>query len=437
MKRATRGRWSRRQLLKRAATAAAGLVAAPYAVTSTALGAGGRAAPSDRIAMGFIGTGGRGNVNLRLLIAATDVQVVAVCDADAKARDRTKAVVDARYGNTDCAAYKDFRDVVTRKDIDAVDVSTPDHWHAIPTILAAQHGKDVHVEKPLSLTIREGREMVRAVRRYARVCQTGSEARANPRCRLACELVRNGRIGKVREVYVTGVGGPSSTRILPGEPVPPGLDWDLWLGPAPWRPYNHAYHPFRWRAFHDFSGGGMTDWGAHHFDLAQWALGMDDTGPVEIIPPDGKEHRWLTFRYATGVVMYHVLGRGGGKAPDLLGRGVTLVGTEGRLGVWYGGLEKTDPPGIAREAIGPGDVHLHGCPPGGHERGDFLHAVRTRQKPGADVEIGHRTVSVCHLGNIAYRLRRPLRWDPVRELFPDDPGANRLLDRPKRAPWRL
>ena len=425
--------WSRRQFLQRAA---AGAVAAPAVVASTALGADGRAPASDRIAMGFVGNGGRGNVNLRLLIASKDVQVLTVCDVDAKARERTKKVVDERYGNTDCLACDDFRDVVTREDIDAVDVSTPDHWHAIPTILAAVHGKDIHVEKPLSLTIREGREMVEAVRRHGRVCQTGSEGRSNPRCRLACELVRNKRAGKVREVYVTGVGGPPGRGVLPGEPVPPGLDWDAWLGPAPWRPYNKAYHPFRWRAFHDFSGGGMTDWGAHHFDLAQWALGMDDTGPVEIIPPDGKAHKWLTYKYANGVVMYHVLG-GGDVSALKLGRGVTVVGTEGRISFWYGGLEKTDPPSIAKEPIGPGDIHLHRCPPGGHERGDFLRSIRTREKPGADVEIGHRTVSVCHLGNIAYWLRRPLKWDPMKEEFIGDEGANRLVDRPKREPWAL
>ena len=421
---------SRRDFLKGVAAAA------PYVLTSGALGAGGQAPANDRITIGFVGCGGRGNVNLRLLIAARDVQVLAVCDPDPGAREQTKARVDRHYDNTDCTAYVDFRAVVTRDDIDAVDVSTPDHWHAIPTILAARHGKDVHCEKPLSLTIREGRAMVEAIRRYGRVGQTGSEARSNPRCRHACELVRNGRIGEVKEVYVTGVGGPASTRILPGQPVPPGLDWDLWLGPAPWRPYNSAYHPFRWRGYHDFSGGSLTDWGAHHFDLAQWALGTDDTGPVEIVPPDGKQHKWLTLHYASGVVVYHVPNAANAPGP-LLGRGVTLVGTEGRLGVSYGGLDATDPPEIARETIRPEEIHLHRCPPGGHERGDFLTAVRTRRRPGADFEIGHRTITVCHLAGIAYRLQRPLRWDPVKEVFPNDPIANRFLDRPKREPWRL
>lgn len=384
--------------------------------------------------MGCIGTGRRGQVNIRSFVSAPEVQFVAVCDVDANVCRTAKDLVDRHYKTTDCVVYGDFRELLDRGDIDAVDVSTPDHWHAVPTIAACRRGIDVHVEKPLTLTVREGRAMVEAARRYGRVVQTGSEARSSQRCRLVCELIRNGRIGRVKEVYVGGVGGPSSTVILPGEPVPPELDWNLWLGPAPWRPYNRRYHPHTWRAYCDFSGGGMTDWGAHHFDLTQWALGMDDTGPVEIIPPAGKDHPLLTYVYANGVRMYHVLGR---DAPiEMLGR-VTAVGTEGRIGYSYSGLAKTDPPELARETIAPHEIHLYRCPPGGHERGDFLGAMRTRRRPGADVEIGHRTATVCHLGNIAYRLRRPLRWDPVREEFPGDDTANRLLGRTMREPWSL
>lgn len=384
--------------------------------------------------MGCIGSGRRGQINIRSFTAAPEVQFVAVCDVDANALHQAKALVDRHYGNGDCRAYNDFRDMFDREGLDAVDVSTPDHWHAIPTIEACRRGLDVHVEKPLSLTIEEGRAMVEAARRYARVVQTGSEARSSVKCRFACELIRNGRIGQVKEVYVGGVGGPSRLDILPAEPIPPPLDWDQWLGPAPWRPYNKAYHPRSWRGFHDFSGGGLTDWGAHHFDLVQWALGMDSTGPVEIHPPDGKDHPFLTYTYANGVHAYHVLG---GTAPvEMLGR-VTAVGTEGRIGFSYSGLEKTDPPSLAKDTIKPHEIHLHRCPPGGHERGDFLGAMRTRIRPGADVEIGHRTVTVCHLGGIAYRLRRPLHWDPVREEFPGDAVANRMLGRSMREPWRL
>ena len=432
MKRAeTNGRLlSRRDFLNRTAA----LAAAPAVIAATAMGRDGRPAPSERIVMGCIGSGDRGQVNIRALIGAPEVQFVAVCDVDATVRQKAKTLVDQHYGNDDCKAYNDFRELLDRGDITAVDVSTPDHWHAIPTIEACRRGIDVHVEKPLSLTIRQGRAMVEAARRYGCVVQTGSEARASRNCRFACELVRNGRIGQVKEIYVAGVGGPSIADILPAEPVPPQLDWGLWLGPAPWRPYNKRYHPFQWRAFRDFSGGGLTDWGAHHFDLVQWALGMDDSGPVEIHPPDGKDHPLLTYTYANGVRMYHVLGR---EPPvEMLGR-ITMIGTEGRIGFWYGGLEKTDPPSLAKDTIGPNEIHLYECPPGGHERGDFLTAIRTRNRPGADVEIGHRSATVCHLGGIAYRLRRPLRWDPVREEFLGDDEANRLCDRAMREPWRL
>jgi predicted dehydrogenase len=420
-------------VLKGLVGGAGAAVACPRVITSSALGAQGGPPARERIVMGFIGPGDRGMLNLRTLMSAKEVQVVAVCEVDAGRRAKAKAVVDEHYGNKDCAACNDFRDLLARDDIDAVDVSTPDQWHAIPTIEACRRGKDVHVEKPLSLTIQEGRAMVQAARRYGRVVQTGSEARSNPSCRFACELVRNGRIGKVREVYVGGVGPPATTDVLPGEPVPAGLDWDLWLGPAPWRPYNPRYHPYNWRWFHDFSGGGLTDWGAHHFDLAQWALGMDDTGPVEVHPPDEKDRKWLTYVYASGVRMHHVLK----DPPPLMLGAITVVGDRGRVGFWYGGLNRTDPPGLAKETIGPDEIHLHVCPPGGHERGDFLTAVRTRRKPGADVEIGHRSVTVAHLGGICYRLNRSLKWDPVKEEFIGDAEANRMRSRSMREPWRL
>jgi len=433
MRRPSAPRWSRRQVL-RASLAAGAAVAAPRVVPGSALGVEGRPVPSERIVLAHIGMGWFGTVDLKTFLGSQQVQNVAVCDVDAAKAAAAKELVDAHYGHHDCRIYRDFREMLDRDDIDAVSIATPDHWHAIPTIEACRRGKDVHVEKPLSLTIREGRAMVEAARRYGRVVQTGSEARSSPSCRLACELVRNGRIGEVREVYVSSVGGPSSMEVLPAEPVPPGLDWEMWLGPAPWRPYNKGYHPVNWRGFYDFSGGGLTDWGAHHFDLTQWALGTDDTGPVEIIPPDGREHKFLTLVYASGVRVYHVLGAQ--PEVEMLGH-ITAIGTRGRIGFWYGGLEKTDPPSLAREMIGPNELRLHQCPPGGHEVGDFLTAVRTRQRPGADVEIGHRTVSVCHLAHIAYRLRRPLHWDPLREEFPGDEEASRMCSRAMREPWRL
>jgi predicted dehydrogenase len=427
---------SRRRFIKQTAVLGGGIVAAPYVIPSTALGGEGRPAAGERIVIGHIGMGWFGTHDLKAFLSTPEAQNVAVCDVEVAARNAAKALADKHYGNRDCKTYHDFRELLDRDDIDAVSIATPDHWHAIPTIQAASRGKDVHVEKPLSLTIGEGRAMVEAIRQYGRVCQVGSEARSNPRCRFGCELVRNGRIGEVKEVYVGGVGGPSSPRILPAEPVPEGFDWNMWLGPAPWRPYNKAYHPRSWRGYYDFSGGGLTDWGAHHFDLAQWALGMDDTGPAEICPPNGKEHKWLTFKYANGIRMYHVLGANFKDVPVMLDH-VTLVGSRGRVGMCYSGLTKTDPPELIHNKIGPDELHLYECPPGGHMRGDFLRSIRTRKKPGADIEIGHRTVSVCHLAHIAYQLGRPLKWDPVTERFIDDEEANRMCSRSMRGPWRL
>jgi predicted dehydrogenase len=425
----------RRRTFLKAAAAAVGFHLVPRHV----LGGAGQTPPSEKIALAHIGMGWFGTVDLKIFLGSKETQNVAVCDVDAAKRDEAKRLVDSHYGNQDCRTYLDFREMLRRDDIDAVSIATPDHWHAIPTIWAARQGKDVHIEKPLSLTIEQGRAMVDAVRQYGRVCQVGSEARSNSQNRFGCELVRNGRIGKVVEVFVgPAVSTPSSAAILPAQPVPAGLDWDFWLGPAPWRPYNAAYHPVAWRGYVDFSGGGTTDWGAHHFDLVQWALGMDDTGPVEILPPDGKQQRWLTFKYANGMLLHHVLDRQDVEQLNLLGGdGVTFVGTQGKIAMFYGSLQATAPPSLRYETIGPNEIHLHECPPGGHEVGDFLTAVRTRQKPGADVEVGHRTVTVCHLANIARWLQRPLKWDPVREEFLGDDEANRMRSRGMREPWSL
>ena len=422
---------TRRGFLKGAAAA----VGAPLVVSASALGAG-AAAPSDRIGMGFIGYGMQCRGHVSGMLGRPDVQVLAVCDADSIRRKMAAKQVDDRYADArskgaykGCTDYNDFRDLADRTDIDAVLIAAPDHWHALTVIRCAESGKDVYCEKPLSLTIREARLMVNAVRRYGRVFQTGSQQRSSREFRFACEMVRSGRIGKVQTVYVN-VGGPSQECNLPGQPVPEGIDWNLWLGPAPWRPYHATICPAvpynffpNWRSFRDYSGGGMTDWGAHHFDIAQWGLGMDDSGPVEIHPPDGKDYPRLTYKYANGVVMQH----GGGRS------GVDFVGTEGRVMVNRGQLA-TEPKELMNTPTAANEVHLYNSP--GHHQ-DWLRCIRTRQKPICDVEIGARSVSVCHLGNIAYWLKRPLKWDPVQEVFLGDDEANRWLDRPKREPWTL
>ncbi len=342
------------------------------------------------------------------------VQMVAVCDVIQDAREGAKHAVDQRYDNRDCAAYNDFREITRRDDIDAVMIATPDHWHAILTVDACHHGKDVYCEKPISLTIREGRQMVEAARRYDRVVSGGSQRVLGDYGRMA-QAVRAGAAGKIREVFVN-VGGPSVPCHLPGQPVPPGIDWDMWLGPAPWAPFNRGR--LRFRRWREYSGGKMTDWGAHKFAGAMFALDVHRTGPVEIIPPDGRDHKLLTYVWANGVRMYHADGEeemydGGGS--------LCFVGTEGTV------------PGRQADR----KVRMPGYRGRGGISGDFLHCVRTRRRPFRDIEYSHRAATVCHLGNLAYRLKRPLKWDPEAERFVGDDEANRLLDRPKREPWRV
>jgi len=428
----------RRGFLKRVTVASAAAVGFPYVIPSSAWGAAGHAAPSNRITLGCIGMGKMMGGHVGSFLARRHVQMLAVCDCESIRRGIQQKRVDDHYAERDgkgsyhgCAAYADFRELAARDDIDAVVIATPDHWHALTAIACLKSGKDVYCEKPMSLTINEGKAMVEATRRYGRVFQTGSQQRSERGFRVACELVRNGRIGDVHTVHVN-VGGPPIECHLPAEPVPEGLDWDMWLGPAPWRPYNSDIAPGldfggwpNFRAYRDYSGGSMTDWGAHHFDIAQWGLGMDGSGPVEIYPPDGNEYERLTYKYRNGVTMYH--GGGSGRA------GVEFIGTDGRVMVNRGYLE-TDPPSLLDEPLGPGDIHLYESR-GHHD--DWLDAIRTRSRPICDVEIGYRSVSVCHLGNIAYWLKRPLRWDPEAEQFVNDEDANRLLQRSMRSPWRL
>lgn len=399
-----RGTMPRRRFLARSAALGAGIAVVP----SSVLGGPGRTSANDRIVMGAIGVGSRGGGNIRGFSSFGEVRVVAVCDVDKRHRNKLKSYMDGKYGNKDCAAYNDFRALLDRDDIDAVAVATPDHWHAIVTISVCRSGKDVFCEKPLSLTIREGRAMVAAARRYGRVFSSGSQRVLGDYGRLA-ECVRSGAIGKVREAYV-GVGGPSRDCHLPAEPVPDGLDWNMWLGPAPWRPFNKRIHPYTWRAFRDYSGGGMTDWGAHKFAAAMFTMELENTGPVEVHPPDGKDHKLLTYTFAGGVRMYH----GGG-------HDITVIGTEGKANRGSRAGKAVAMPRYKGRGIG----------------GDFLHCVRTRERPFRDVELAHRAATVCHLGNMAYWLKRPIRWDPEKEEIIGDPAAARMLDRPKRAPWRL
>jgi predicted dehydrogenase len=427
---------SRRHFLMASSTMAA---SAPFVLPSTIWAAPAEEKPLSRITLGFIGTGTQGRHLLNSFLPHPSTQVVAVCDVDTTRREHHKKIVEDFYAakqNKDfkgCAAYNDFRELIARDDINAVVIATPDHWHALNAVAALDAGKDVYCEKPLSLTIAEARAMVNATRRNNRVFQTGSMQRSDSSFLKACELVRNGRIGNIKEIYVS-VGGPSKWCDLPEEPIEPALDWNMWLGPAPLRPYNsvlsprgvHKHFP-NWRSYREYSGGGMTDWGAHHFDIAQWGLGMDESGPVEIIPPERAETKRLTYKYANGVIMHH----GGLQG---YGYGVVFVGTEGKVCVDRGRYI-TEPEEIGK-GYTAGSLPIRLYKSNNHYK-DFLDCVRSRQKPICDVEIGCRSVTVCHLGNFVYWNKRPLRWEPAKEQFIGDDEANTWLDRPKRAPWKL
>ena len=416
---------TRRQFLK-----TAGALAVPAFIPATALGHGPRAAPSERITMGFIGVGNMGGGHLHYFLDHKEVQVVAICDVKRWQRDEAAQRTAEHYAAETaagtfhgCDTYNEYEELLARDDIDAVLIAVPDHWHAIVAIAACRAGKDVYCEKPLSLTVRDAREMVKAARRYNTVFQTGSQQRSSQNFRYACELVRNGRIGELQTVNV-GIGQPSSEKCFPEEPIPDGLDWERWLGPAPWQPYNSercsGNYSGGWRLVRDYSGGMTTDWGAHHFDIAQWGMGMDGNGPVVISPP--YEDHPLTFKYANGVRMY----RDGAN-------GILFTGTGGKIEV-NRGYFKTWPDEIGKQPIGPNDLHLYESP--GHQQ-DWLNCIRSRRRPICDVAIGASSVIVCHLANIACWLGRRIEWNPETEQIIGDETAARWLDRPKRAPWRL
>jgi predicted dehydrogenase len=426
---------NRRQFLKTAAGIAAGAVAFPHIVPSSVLGSNGNVAPSNRIVMGCIGVGGQGTGNMQGFLGKNEVQVVAVCDVDRGQRNQAKKKVDGRYGNSDCKEYLDFREVIERQDIDALSLAMPDHWHSIPVVMGARAGKDMYGEKPLARTIREGRAMVEAVSRYGRIWQTGSWQRSVADFHHACELVRNGRIGKVHLVEVgLPTGGGSDNK--PVQPVPDGVDWDFWLGPAPWVPYRGVMH-WDWRWIMDYSGGQLTDWAGHHIDIAHWGLGLDRTGPVEIegkgvYPKDGifnaaTEYKF-TCKYANGLTMIVANDR---QQPK--GMGAVWYGEKGWIHVDRG-RSASDPPTLLKEVIGPDEIKLYESRD--HQQ-NFLDCVKSRKETITPIEIAHRSISVGLLGEIAMLTGRKLKWDPEKEIFPGDDGANRLLSRAFRGPWHL
>jgi predicted dehydrogenase len=425
---------TRRQFLNRAAATWATVSIVP----SHVIGAAGQTPPSDKLGIGIIGLGIRGGhddeAGLTLgFTANSKCRVRAVCDVNRQHLDSDKAYVDQQYNSKDCTAYRDFREMLQRDDIDGVVVATPEHWHAAMTIMACEHGKDVYCEKPLSFNIRQGREMVDAARRYNRVVQTGSHARSSKKFASVIRLIQEGKLGKLNYVLVT-CDGPSDISNAPADPVPDFLDYDLWVGPAQWRPFSKSLVlDHGWNSCINFGGGNLTDWGAHFFDMAQWALGMSYSGPVEVHPADGKQYKFTTLRYADGMEV-----RRSPRPPDGKG-GTTFFGTEGTIDTLpWSDYCTMDPPSLGAQyqveaSMGRGQS-LGAC---AAHIDNFLDCMRTRQKPHADVEIGHRSVTCAHINAICERLGRSLRWDPVKEQFENDDEANRHLDSALRAPWHL
>ncbi|NQT02314.1 MAG: Gfo/Idh/MocA family oxidoreductase [Planctomycetes bacterium] len=426
---------NRRQFLKNATGVAAGAIVFPTIIPSSVLGQDGSIAPSNRIVMGAIGVGSQGSGNMRGFLGKKEVQMVAVCDVDKGNRDKAKQTVDKRYGNNNCKTYFDFRELIAREDIDALSLALPDHWHSIPVVMAARAGKDMYGEKPLARTIREGRVMVDTVNRYGRVWQTGSWQRSVRNFRCACELVRNGRIGKVHKVEV-GLPTGGGTDNKPIQPVPEGVDWNFWLGPAPWVQYRGVMH-WNWRWIMDYSGGQLTDWAGHHIDIAHWGLGLDYTGPAEIegrgvYPKDGIYNAPIEYKftctYENGTTMIVANDR---QQPK--GMGTVWYGDDGWIHVRRGKLEASSD-NILKEVIGPDEIKLYNSRD--HQQ-NFLDCVRSRKKTVTPIDIAHRSISVGLLGEIAMLTERKLRWDPETEVFLNDDEANRLLSRPMRSPWHL
>ena len=421
---------SRRQFVK---TAAAATVVGPTILSATRA----HAAANERLTLGIIGTGMMGGGHVGRFLNYGDVQIIAVSDVVAERREHNRKRVEDHYAKQTergsyqgCTAYNDFRELLALDGLDAVLIATPDHWHVIPAILAARAGKDIYCEKPLTLTIGEGRRLVDEVQANKIVFQTGSQQRSEfgGRFRTAVELIRNGRIGRVKTVRV-GVGGPPVPCDLSEEPVPDGTDWNMWLGQAPWRGYNEIlcpkgiHHHFPdFRKYREYAGGSLADMGAHHFDIAQWALEMDNSGPVKIEPPEGEETSGLKFTYADGVEMFH-----GGPS------GCTFEGEEGTIYVDRSKLDST-PEEIVNTPLGEQDRRVE--PSSDHGR-NWLDAIKSRKTPIASAEVGHRSATVCHLANLGYQLRRPLEWDPEQERFVDDEEANGLLNREPRDPWKI
>jgi predicted dehydrogenase len=428
---------TRRAMLRRSLTAAAAL-GFPHVIPASALGGPGRFAPSDRINTGFIGMGGRvmGRASenyaglLKFFQSEEACVVRAVCDVNQNHLKAAQERVNQFNSNNDCLTFTDFRDLLARPDIDAVVIGTSHNWHGVLTVLSCRYGKDVYVEKPISNTIIEAKKMAQAAVRFGRIVQAGTQARSSPRFKYLVDVIQQGKLGKIKQVLI-GCDGPPVHCNLPAQPEPDYLDWNMWVGPSPWRPYNQSLYN-RCMSYIGFGGGKMTDWGQHFFDVAQWGLGTDHTGPTDIYPADGKEHEFITFKYAHGPEMIIHMKNG-----RQVSNGTMFIGEHGEVETiaWHD-LVSFKPQHLAHQYFDHANKieGNTGYLLGNHVT-NFLDCVRTRKKPNADLSSSYRAVILAHLTNIAIWLNRPLKWDPEVERFVGDEEANRYLETVHRSPW--
>jgi len=400
------------------------------------MGGNGYVAANDKINVGFIGTGKQGRILSNFFANnCSDVVPVAACDVDTEKLDlwvdvTNKAQKSKNKIDVSIKKYGHYRELLDNSEIDAVIVATPDHWHAQVAVDAAKAGKDIYCEKPMALTVAEGRAMVNAARKHMRVFQTGNMQRSWRDFRHAVELVRNGYIGDIKEINVN-IGPPVVQCNLPSEPVPANLNWDMWVGPSMFRPFHSELSPPverdvypNWRNYRNFGGGMITDWGAHMFDIAQWAMNMDKSGPIAYNPPAERAERGLKMMYENGVVVTH---KDWGEF-----NAVQFIGTDGRIEVSRSFLRTFPDKSLAKAELKPTDKRVYLSE---NHYQDWVKAIRNRTKPVSDVETGHRTASMCNIANIAYELQRPLRFDPKAEKFINDPYADMLLSRAYRGDW--
>lgn len=415
-------KWTRRQFVQRAMGIAGGAVIAPNLIAK----AGDRAEPSSRLGIGLIGAGGRGRDVLNAFLSQPDTQVLAVCDVIAERRKQAQEQVNQKYGNQDCTSYIDMMELLERPDIDAVLIATGDNWHSGVSILAARAGKDMYCEKPMSVAITESRAVSDTMRRLGRIYQCGTQRRSVGNFRFAVHLAHSGKLGQIKEVHAEEAGGLQTLydTTLPAQPEPPReiMDWNRWLGPAQWRPYNADY-PSRgfWSAHVDFSGGSITEWGSHTVDICQWANQADGTGPVEF----WREGDRYLGRYGNGAKLIIRTGLRFGSCP------VRIEGDEGWVETGDSGEIDANPKSLLQNRGFEG-----GYPAANHVRA-FLDCVKTREQTISNAEVAHRSISACHVANICKRLGRSIKWDPVKEECIGDEEANRLRSRAYREPWYL